>query len=593
MYLGERQVFDFSSVIRDGNPLAMHLDHVYSYDARNWLAALFTAGEQPRVLVRMDYILALKDLHYTYCTAPEEGAHGALRLDNLFLLPFYQDLVAHKKATFTVCSDSGTGVHWFSFSVCHDILIIFSGSSTFLGTLFKMLVHAGLPTVYISRPRRFYVSSDGTAFSIDSRQEISEWESHLLPSKTWFLVDMEEIPDYLTHFDGFLIHACTTHAATGWALSPHRHTSHFFLGPWTLQELISAFVLLSVLQSFCSYANVDILRRSFQPNFMTEVALKAFCEKYGSTPAIAYKYAMSKDDAVERNIRHEVERVFASERSFLMASARETHGYQSPYLVHTLPICDNHDFEFSVSGSYTLGRLTKADDKKRAEEINHLYQLFQHHSRTRALAGEFLDVLFVDLFAMGGEWSIGPMMRGNSGPKNDHFIDDTRPRNPTEHPANLVFRVGLPNHPIVSLSDQIAPSGPRCRPIQCRSYHPGDKALDVTVQGDALYCPSHRAGKTYDGFIYDANTKTANLLQATVAQKHHVEEGGIDWLLNLGVWRFRFFVVGPSQSSYNFSFPKSLNAHPCYPQETPPSTTNPEKIYVDGPYHVIVDRIVN
>jgi len=183
---------------------------------------------------------------------------------------------------------------------------------------------------------------------------------------------------------------------------------------------------------------------------------------------------------------------------------------------------------------------------RRQEVAARLYSIFFQSPYTRAAAGYILDAEYHEVLCKGGQWKISSMKANKLGPKNTHWeFEEPDPIHSTSY-----LRLGFDGHP-VTFSMCPLPNNAVYSTLPKKEYVQSSQLLLI----DGYYYPSSPSEETLDSFIYEASSKTATIFQATVGGKQSVKQGGIEWLLSLGVEKFRFIAVTAPGMTLNFPFP--------------------------------------
>jgi hypothetical protein len=217
----------------------------------------------------------------------------------------------------------------------------------------------------------------------------------------------------------------------------------------------------------------------------------------------------------------------------------------SHHILLVSPQTDRRGPEISIPTRYIYTTLRDHLHITTLQEASKLYQTFVRNSQTKAPAGHiFKDVH--DLFCKGGQWQVTRLTQNKVGSVNTHF------RSPTANTRSSYMLVGYHGHQ-VKIKRRDCPETTAFVPLVRRRYLLGQR---ITLE-NAYYQPAP-GQPTFNAFIYDEASKTATMLQMTVATKYDVKTKGVEWLRNQGVENFLLVAVIPPDTSMDLPVPNTL-----------------------------------
>lgn len=203
------------------------------------------------------------------------------------------------------------------------------------------------------------------------------------------------------------------------------------------------------------------------------------------------------------------------------------------------------EFAVTIATRSLYGRLCDHLQIRTLQEAAKLYQVFVRNSYMKGSASYILDDAH-DLFRKGGEWEVTPMTKNKAGTVNTHF-KSTGPKKKA-----LYMRLGY-NRQQVNIVSTSLPGNVQFAPLTHHQY-----LLNQNINlRDGYYQPS-RGQPTFDSFIYEEASKTATMLQMTVATHHDVKTRGVEWLIAQGAKRFRLVAVISPDTLLDLPIPNKL-----------------------------------
>ena len=281
----------------------------------------------------------------------------------------------------------------------------------------------------------------------------------------------------------------------------------------------------------------------------SEVDLETFYSRYAPSARSAYTFARQRrlrdyDMLVIREILNLTYDKLAS----MLSDAEQlaTEGV-SHHILLVSPQNDRRGPEISIPTRYIYTTLRDHLHITTLQEALRLYQIFVRNSQTnlKAPAGYIFEDVH-NLFCKGGQWQVTRLTKNKVGSVNTHF------KSPIANARSSYMCVGYKGHQ-VKIKRRGYPKTTAFVPLVCRRYVLGQR---ITLE-NAYYQPAS-GQPTFDGFIYDEASKTATMLQMTIATKHEVKTGGVEWLRDQGVENFSLVAVIPPDISIDLQVPNTL-----------------------------------
>jgi hypothetical protein len=438
---------------------------------------------------------------------------------------------------------------------CHIIATssIRVGKTAFLYVLLVLRLQAQLPTIYQSRDSHFYYFADDGVYLINSKSNpiATNYKSQFHKS-TWCLIDSNQslniVPVFIQDLNLFIVQASSPRPHRyAWIDKATRPVSRYFMKPWTLPELLVGYVTYLLI----SEPFVIPLSRVLQETVYSEAQIKFFSTRYGTSARSVYTNALHPLK-YETTLLEKMARItFKSlEKLFREASPMDMAGTVSHQLISISPGATRNAFESTFPTRYVYEKFRDILSIQKLEAVARLYDIFVRIPNTKVPAGFMLEDAVNDVFPRGGEWSLIPMVKSNrTGPKYTHW------KNPNDSITRQYYlHLGYLGHHI-AIDTTPHPVGTVYMALPQKSFLPGAPLQLV----DGYYHPSSRLQETFDAFIYESASKTATIFQVTTAKAHSVKEGGVKWLQDLGVERFRYIAVSTPDTPIDLPFPNGWN----------------------------------
>jgi hypothetical protein len=279
----------------------------------------------------------------------------------------------------------------------------------------------------------------------------------------------------------------------------------------------------------------------------SEADLETFYSRYAPSARSGYTYArkrrLSRYDVI---VKKEISKL-TYDKVATMLSAAEGLGTEdvSHHILLVSPQNDRQKLEISIPTRYIYTTLRDHLQITTLQEASKLYQIFVRNSQTKVPAGHIFEDVH-DLFCKGGQWQVTRLTQNKVGPVNTHF------RSPTADARSPYMCLGYHGRQ-VKIKRRERPETTTFVPLVRRRY-----LLNQMITLENGYYQPAPGQPTFDAFIYDETSKTATMLQMTVATKHDVKTKGVEWLRNQGVENFRLVAVTPPDTLIDLPVPNTL-----------------------------------
>ena len=281
----------------------------------------------------------------------------------------------------------------------------------------------------------------------------------------------------------------------------------------------------------------------------SEVDLETFYSRYAPSARVAYTFARQRRlrDYDMLVIREILNLTYDKLASMLSAAEQLATEGVSHHILLVSPQSDRRRPEISIPTRYIYTTLRDHLHITTLQEASRLYQIFVRNSQTnlKAPTGYIFEDVH-NLFCKGGQWQVTRLTKNKVGSVNTHF------KSPIANARSSYMCVGYKGHQ-VKIKRRGYPKTTAFVPLVCRRYVLGQR---ITLE-NAYYQPAS-GQPTFDGFIYDEASKTATMLQMTIATKHEVKTGGVEWLRDQGVENFSLVAVIPPDISIDLQVPNTL-----------------------------------
>ncbi|KAF8524245.1 hypothetical protein JB92DRAFT_3109660 [Gautieria morchelliformis] len=477
------------------------------------------------ILIRDDYRQALDDISYfaTHYNLPLQDATGSYsgEVDN----PFYNTVPSNVTGAVTLLGHPGIGKSLWA------ILVL------------VLRILAGRPTIYHSQSQICYVFNADGLYVVnlgDAGLQSERWRFyHAISSDYWCLVDcnrtVQGVPESLSCLEAFIVQSASPRIQRlEWRKKYEAVSIEYYMRPWTLSELIMG----------------RTLQTRGKP--CSEVELEVFYSRYAPSARTAYTYAHQHLSRYDNNmVKREIGNL-TYDKVASMLSAAEQLGTEREGVSHHIllisPQSNREMLEVSIPTRYIYKMLRDHLHIKTLQEASKLYQIFVRNAQTKASAGYIFEDVH-NLFCKGGEWRVTPLTRNNAGTVNTHF------KSPTANASPSYMCFGHDGDQ-VNIAPRRLPDNATFVPLACRRYLLGQM---ITLK-NGYYQPAPGQA-TLDGFIYDEASKTATMLQMTVATKHDVKTKGVEWLKNQGAEKLRLVAVTPPDTPIDLPVLNTLVPH--------------------------------
>ena len=436
------------------------------------------------------------------------------------------------------------------------------GKTALLYVLLVLRLQARLPTIYQSRQGHLYYFADDGVYVINfTPSSIATDVKSQFHKSTWCLIDsnqsLDTVPVFIQDLGLFIVQASSPRPHRyAWTDKVTRPVLRYFMKSWTLPELLVGYVTyLLIPEPF-----VIPLSRVLQDNVCSEAQIEYFSTRYGTSARSVYTNA-SQPSTYETSLLEKMARITYEDMAklFREASPLDLAGVVSHQLVTISPGATRYGFDSTFATRYIYEKFRDRLSNHKLEAAARLYDIFIRNPNTRVPAGFMLEDAVNDVFSRGGEWSLVPMMKSNrTGPKYTHWKNPNSPITPRYlHLGYLGHHIAIDTtqHPVGTVYVAL--------PLKC--FLPGGPLQLV----DGYYYPSSRFQETFDAFIYESGSKTATIFQVTAAKTHSIKEGGVKWLQDLGVERFRYIAVSTPNTPLDLPFPNEWNGStgPSIPEQ--------------------------
>ena len=288
-----------------------------------------------------------------------------------------------------------------------------------------------------------------------------------------------------------------------------------------------------------------------QDEICSEAEIEFFSTRYGTSARSVYTNA-SRPLNYEVSLLQKMASITyeGMAKLFREASQLDLGETISHQLITISPGTTRNAFQSTFPTRYVYEKFRDSLSSHKLEAAARLYDIFVRNPNTKVPAGFMLEDAVNDVFFRGGEWSLVPMMKSNrTGAKYTHWKNPNGPITPQYlHLGSLGHHIAIDTTP--------NPVGTVYVALPLKHFLPGGP-LELA---DGYYYPSSRFQETFDAFIYESASKTATVFQVTTAKTHSVKEGGVKWLQNLGVERFRYIAVSTPNTPLDLPFPNEWNA---------------------------------
>ncbi|KAF8344474.1 hypothetical protein F5887DRAFT_1159528, partial [Amanita rubescens] len=511
----------------------------------DWVQELQPGSGFTGVLIRDEYLRALRAIVKWFLanemTEPEDAMEG----DDIEPLPaplaFDVPLgVVSENRGFILLGDPGIATSSIS-----------EGKTVLLYVLLVLRLQAQLPTIYQSRASHLYHFADDGVYLINlTPSSIATNFKSQFHKSTWCLIDsnqsLDTVPVFIQDLDLFIVQASSPR--------PHRWIDkatgpvfQYFMKSWTFPELLVGYVTYLLI----SEPFVIPLSRVLQRKVCSEAQIEFFSTRYGTSARSVYINASCPLE-YETSLLQKMAKITHEEMAKLFREAY-LGGAVSHQLVTISPGATRNAFHSTFPTRYVYEKFRDSLSDHKLEAAARLYDIFIRNQNTKVPASFMLEDAVNDVFFRGGEWSLVPMMKSNcTGPKYTHQW-----KNPNGSITPQYLHLGYLGHHI-AIDTTPHPVGTVYVALPHKCFLPGGSLQLV----DGYYYPSSRFQETFDPFIYESASKTATVFQVTTAKTHSVKEGGVKWLQDLGVERFRYIAVSTPNTPLDLPFPNEWNASP-------------------------------
>jgi hypothetical protein len=325
-----------------------------------------------------------------------------------------------------------------------------------------------------------------------------------------------------------------------------RPVVRYFMKSWTLSELLVGYVTRTLISELF----VIPLSRVLQWDVCSAAQIEFFSNRYGTSARSVYRHASRPLD-YDTTLLGKLASITYERLDSLVrqTSALDLSGPVSHQIVLLSPGTSRNAFESSFPTRYIYEKLRDSLSNHKLEAIARLYDMYVRVPNAKANAGFMLEDAVNDVFFRGGEWNLVNMKSDRMGPKYTHWKD------PKGLTSPKYLHLGyLESH--ITIDTEPNPVGTAYVPLPLVHFLSGER-LQLE---DGYYCPSSRSQETFDAFIYESVSKTATVFQVTTSKTHSVKEGGIKWLQDLGVKKFRYIAVSTPDTPLDLPFPNEWNA---------------------------------
>jgi hypothetical protein len=426
------------------------------------------------------------------------------------------------------------------------------GKTALLYVLLVLRLQAQLPTIYQSRDSHLHYFADDGVYLIDlTPKPIATNFKSQFDKSTWCLIDsnqsLDTVPVFIQDLDLFIVQASSPRPHRyAWIDKATRPVLQYFMKSWTLPELLVGYVTYLLI----SEPFVIPLSRVLQDEVCSEAQIEFFSTRYGTSARSVYTNA-SRPSKYDTSLLQKLAKITyeGMAKLFREASQLDLGGAVSHQLITISPGATRNAFQSTFSTRYVYEKFRDSFSDHKLEAAARLYDIFVRNPNTKVPAGFMLEDAVNDVFFRGGEWSLVPMMKSNrTGQKYTHWKNNGLKTLQYLHLGYLGHHIAIDTTP--------HPVGTVYVALPLKSFLPGGPLQLV----DGYYHHSSRFQETFDAFIYESASKTATVFQVTTAKTHSVKEGGIKWLQDLGVERFRYIAVSTPNTPLDLPFPNEWNA---------------------------------
>jgi hypothetical protein len=262
---------------------------------------------------------------------------------------------------------------------------------------------------------------------------------------------------------------------------------------------------------------------------------------------MAYIYA-NNPDQYENIVNTDLQKVtFETLGKMLSSTAAFQVEDVSHHILLVSPQSNRNRHSITIPSHYMYTKLRDQLHVHTLEEAARLYQIFVRNEYTKGSAGHIFEDVH-NLFCNGGEWQITLMTKNKAGGSNTYF------RSPIPGEKSSFMRLGCEGAQL-AIERHSLPADVDTE-ITRLAHHRYLLGENIHLQ-DGYYQPA-RGQPTFDSFIYDTGTKTATMLQMTVATRHDAKVKGVEWLVGRGVKKIRLVAVTPPDVSLDLAIPNNL-----------------------------------
>ncbi|PCH39508.1 hypothetical protein WOLCODRAFT_141292 [Wolfiporia cocos MD-104 SS10] len=507
-----KDLFHPLSIVRDAqpasaelpeNPIVLHWDK----DSTSFVALLWDS-EVSSILVRDEYPNMLRDIIDDAVLGKHKGKDDVNAQP--FYNPFYQLPGIKPSATGAILVGS-PGI----------------GKSVFLTYVLALRLLAGLTTILQSDGEAVFVLNDEGVFRVPPITRYNQLRRYI-PVGTWCLIDsnplLTEVPPlYLKLYNtcGTLIlqAASSRDERIEWMKKAAAPVYTFWMAPWSLGELITG---------------RDLQIWGGQHVRPSESDLMSFSKLYGTSARQVYAYATNPGSYTKR-VHKNISKLARKDVVNLLrlgAAAELNDAISHEILVATPCPGDRQTFDLQIATRHLLMMILDQLDSANDQAVDMLYQLLLRDSCTRAGAGYLLEGALLVKFPNGGEWPVTAMKISMKGENTHRHSNNVKPQ---------YLRLGYEGCTVAIANDWIDPAIKKFERLYCHHF----SLWEETTLEDGFYIPRPKSQPTFDAFVYDAGSRRATIFQVTVADRHDISAGGLDWLHARGVKLIDLVVVTP------------------------------------------------
>ena len=305
----------------------------------------------------------------------------------------------------------------------------------------------------------------------------------------------------------------------------------------------------------------------------SELDLKTFLDRFIPSAREAFAYAADQKD-YESRLQAKVSTLGRKTIPKIMDSARSLSfdGDVSHHLVLITPSETNRSQHLvEIPTRFLYDQIISLAKLHALEAAFLLYEAFKEVNKTKSAAGHMYEDFTRYLIPLGGQW---PVVSMNKVPRKQKF---SQWRTTGTEKADAYLCLGRGGGPPFEFATAPLANNATFGKLKCTGFHKDERL----VLEDGFYFPITITQATFDAFIYNAETRTATVLQVTVSNRHSINNAGFEWLESLGVKKVYFVGITPVGASLDLPFdPKWDDSFVAKVYHLPMEPVRPEQLKV-------------